>query len=238
MRFVGVPLVLALVVTGVLAASGTVHNAELAAAGESTASAELLRSQQFPLPYSGSAGQVVTVAASASGATTATLIAWARDGAKWRAVIGPVDANVGSAGIGAASESVARTPAGVFSLTEAFGNLPNNGTRLPYFQTDSTDWWVSDTDSRAYNTHYRCKRGACPFNEKIGENLQAAGSDYNHAVVIDYNRDPVVKGAGSAFFLHVSSGKPTSGCVSVDADQLDAVMRWLDPGQHPEIVIG
>jgi L,D-peptidoglycan transpeptidase YkuD (ErfK/YbiS/YcfS/YnhG family) len=61
---------------------------------------------------------------------------------------------------------------------------------------------------------------------------------YAHAVVINYNMNPVVKGAGSGFFLHVSDGLPTEGCVAIPADDLNVVMRWLDPAQHPVISIG
>jgi L,D-peptidoglycan transpeptidase YkuD (ErfK/YbiS/YcfS/YnhG family) len=194
--------------------------------------------QQLPLPYSGSAGQVITVVAASKTSTTATLTAWTRQGTGWHADIGPITANIGSAGVGAASETTSRTPAGVHGLTEAFGIAGNNGTKLPYFQVDDSDWWVSDAASPAYNTHVRCAPGACTFNEKAGERLAAAGSVYNHAVVINYNRGPVTPGAGSAFFLHVSNGRPTAGCVSVPAAQLDAIMRWLDPAQRPVINIG
>ena len=76
-------------------------------------------------------------------------------------LLGPlaVDPSLKSAGIGKASESTTRTPAGVFGLTEAFGILPDNGTRLPYRQVDTSDWWVSDVGSAAYNTHFRCAPG-------------------------------------------------------------------------------
>jgi L,D-peptidoglycan transpeptidase YkuD (ErfK/YbiS/YcfS/YnhG family) len=199
---------------------------------------DLRTAQQLPLPYQGPAGQVITVVGASSGTTTAQLTAWTRTGNGWTRSIGPLTANVGRAGIGKAAEGVARTPAGVFGLTEAFGILPNNGTRLPYRRVDTSDWWVSDVNSPAYNTHYRCAPGTCPFNESAGENLGRAGAVYNHAVVIDYNRNPVTPGAGSAFFLHISNGQPTAGCVSVPAASLDAIMRWLDPAQHPVINIG
>jgi L,D-peptidoglycan transpeptidase YkuD (ErfK/YbiS/YcfS/YnhG family) len=194
--------------------------------------------QQLPLPYSGSAGQVITVVGASSASTTAQLTAWTRNGTGWTRAIGPITANVGSAGIGKASESTTRTPAGVFGLTEAFGILADNGTRLPYRQVDTSDWWVSDVNSAAYNTYYRCAPGTCPFNESAGENLGKAGTAYNHAVVINYNRNPVTPGAGSAFFLHVSTGRATAGCVAVPTASLDAIMRWLDPTQHPVIDIG
>ncbi|TCO46745.1 L,D-transpeptidase family protein [Actinocrispum wychmicini] len=190
------------------------------------------------LSYDGPAQQIVAVTAVKSTDTTATLAVWQRGGPNWwQRVYGPMTAYVGSQGIGQASETTSRTPTGTFGLTESFGIQANNGTRLPFVQVDDQDWWVSDSGSPTYNTRQRCAVGTCPFNEAAGERLQAAGTAYNHAVVIDYNRDPVVSGAGSAFFLHVSTGKPTSGCVSIPADKLDDVMRWLDPAKHPVIMI-
>ena len=60
---------------------------------------------------------------------------------------------------------------------------------------------------------------------------------YDLAVVIDYNRAGV-RGAGSAFFLHISNGAPTAGCVAIDRGSLTAIMRWLTPGARPLIAIG
>jgi L,D-peptidoglycan transpeptidase YkuD (ErfK/YbiS/YcfS/YnhG family) len=57
-------------------------------------------------------------------------------------------------------------------------------------------------------------------------------------VVIDYNRFPVRAGAGSAFFLHVTDGSATAGCVAVPQDTLVTLMRWLTPAAHPRILIG
>ena len=57
-------------------------------------------------------------------------------------------------------------------------------------------------------------------------------------MVIDYNRWPAVSGAGSAFFLHVTNGAPTAGCVAIDRGSLTAIMRWLTPGARPLISIG
>jgi L,D-peptidoglycan transpeptidase YkuD (ErfK/YbiS/YcfS/YnhG family) len=194
----------------------------------------------LPVPYHGGARQVITVVASSPTATTATFTAWQRTGLlwdQWTPVRGPITANVGSDGIGQASETTSKTPAGVWTLTEAFGRQANDGTRLPYRQVGNSDWWVSDTKSPLYNTYYHCEPGACPFNEAAGEDLGKAGPVYDHAVVIDYNRSPAVPGAGSAFFLHISAGKPTAGCVSIPADDLKAVMSWLDPSQNPVIDI-
>lgn len=196
-----------------------------------------LAQPRAPLSYNGDATQVVTVEAGGAAATTADLTAWQRTPSGWRQAVGPVSAYVGAGGIGQASEQSGKTPEGAWSLTEAFGRRPHNGTRLPYRQVGTSDWWVSDTHSPLYNSYAHCDPGTCPFDESAGENLGLAGPVYDHAVVIDYNRHPVKPGAGSAFFLHISAGKPTGGCVAIPAGALDKLMAWLDPAQHPVIVI-
>jgi L,D-peptidoglycan transpeptidase YkuD (ErfK/YbiS/YcfS/YnhG family) len=192
----------------------------------------------LPLGVTPPGDQVITVVAPSAGSSTATVTAWQRGPGGWSAVLGPVPARVGSAGVGAASESSTRTPAGTFSLTTAFGRAANPGTALPYRVLDRSDWWVSDVGSPLYNTAARCAPGSCPFDERAGENLYAAGAVYDNAVVIDYNRAPVVRGAGSAFFLHITNGGATAGCVAVDRVVLQQLMRWLDPRAAPVISIG
>jgi L,D-peptidoglycan transpeptidase YkuD (ErfK/YbiS/YcfS/YnhG family) len=185
----------------------------------------------------GASTQVVTVIAPSSRSTSATLTAWELRPGGWTAVLGPLGARVGSAGVGQAAESSTRTPAGTFTLTEAFGRAGNPGTALPYRKVDGDDWWVSDVTSPLYNRYARCAPLTCPFDESVSENLAAAGHVYDQAVVIDYNRGGT-PGAGSGFFLHVSNGAPTAGCVAIEAGSLKTLMRWLDPDARPLISIG
>jgi L,D-peptidoglycan transpeptidase YkuD (ErfK/YbiS/YcfS/YnhG family) len=185
----------------------------------------------------GSSDQVVTVVAASARATSAQLTAWQRGPTGWTAVLGPVTARIGSAGVGRASESSTRTPAGVFPLTEAFGRAGNPGTALPYRAVDGDDWWISDVTSPRYNRYAQCVPGTCDFNERVSENLAAAGAVYDYAAVIDYNRGGT-PGAGSAFFLHVANGGATAGCVAIDAPSLVALLRWLSPASRPVIAIG
>ena len=184
-----------------------------------------------PSPAPATTSQLITVAAATSSATTATLTAWQRgsDGT-WRLAIGPVSARVGDAGIGQASESSGRTPAATMALTQAFGRQPNPGTRLRYFKTDPLDWWDENPSSPTYNLHVR--QSGSPGG--ASENLYYSGSVYDYAVNMDYNTARV-PGAGSAFFLHVTNGQPTAGCVAVDRSVMIALLRWLDPAQHPYI---
>jgi L,D-peptidoglycan transpeptidase YkuD (ErfK/YbiS/YcfS/YnhG family) len=197
--------------------------------------------QALPLAYTtGSATRVITVVAPSTGSTTATLQAWSlAPGGGWLRYGGAVLAHVGTQGLTTApSESRSATPIGSFGLTQAFGSQADPGTPLPYFRTDGADWWVSDVNSPLYNQHARCWPGSCSFNTAVSENLYQAGYVYSYAVVIDYNRFPVRAGAGSAFFLHVTDGGPTAGCVSVPAANLVSLMRWLSPNAHPRILIG
>jgi L,D-peptidoglycan transpeptidase YkuD (ErfK/YbiS/YcfS/YnhG family) len=185
----------------------------------------------------GSSTQVVTVVAASSASTTAKLTAWERGPNGWTPVLGPITARVGSAGVGHASETSTRTPAGTFTLTEAFGRAGDPGTALAYRMVDGDDWWVSDVTSPLYNRYAQCAPSTCPFNESVSENLYATGAVYDQAVVIDYNRGGT-PGAGSGFFLHVANGAPTAGCVAIAAGSLVTLMRWLDPSARPLISIG
>lgn len=216
-----------------------VAGAVVLVAGGGIASADAVFSgEELPLPYDGDADQVVTVVAEDAEATTATVTAWDRTDDGWEVAVGPVDGFVGEDGIGQASEQVAKTPEGVWALTEAFGNKKPIDSQIPYRQIDDWDWWVSDVDSEHYNTYQRCEPGTCPFNEESGENLGKVGEAYDRSVVIDYNRNPPVPGNGSAFFMHVSTGNPTAGCVSMPAAELDEVLTWLNPDAKPVVNIG
>jgi len=179
--------------------------------------------------------QVITVEVATARSVVGIVRAWQlmADG-QYEQVMGPIRAYVGRNGVGRVHEGSGRTPAGVFTLTRAFGSAPNNGTRLPYLRTGPDDWWDEDPASASYNRLVISR--VSPGGHS--ENLYYAGAAYAHAVVINYNTNPVIKGAGSAMFLHVSYGAPTSGCVAVSARSLNAFMRWLDPAQHPVISIG
>jgi L,D-peptidoglycan transpeptidase YkuD (ErfK/YbiS/YcfS/YnhG family) len=193
----------------------------------------------LPLAYStGSATRVITVVAPSTSSTVATLQAYEKSGSGWRTHGSAVTAHVGSAGLSShTNEGLSATPIGSFTLTEAFGRNSNPGTSLPYRQTTPADWWISQSGP-LYNTLQHCS-GGCAFTQgDPNEHLYNITPYYNYAVVIDYNRAPVTQGAGSAFFLHVTDGAPTAGCVAIPQDTLTALMQWLTPSAHPRILIG
>ncbi len=198
----------------------------------------------LPLHYStGSATRVITVVARSHGSTTAKLQAWTKaSGGGWRKYGSTVTAHVGSQGLTSySSESKSATPIGTFTLTQAFGRYRDPGTTLPYFTTRTSDWWISQA-GRLYNTHQRCS-SHCGFTRgSPNEHLYYETPYYNYAVVIDANTrnapGGVRAGRGSAFFLHVTDGGPTAGCISISQSKLVSLMRWLRPSTHPRILIG
>ncbi|MGB7103647.1 MAG: L,D-transpeptidase family protein [Acidimicrobiales bacterium] len=189
----------------------------------------------FPSDSASMPGQVITVEALTAFSQTAVLRTWRlQSDGRYKQVVGPFVAFVGVNGVRPTREGLGRTPVGVFTLTQAFGNEPNNGTKLPYLLVRPEDWWDENPLSAQYNR--LVVSSVSPGGNS--ENLYYAGVAYAHAVVINYNTDPVVKGAGSGFFLHVSFGAPTEGCVAIPEGDLDRVMRWLNPSLHPVISIG
>jgi L,D-peptidoglycan transpeptidase YkuD (ErfK/YbiS/YcfS/YnhG family) len=206
----------------------------LAAASAILAVTALPAAQAAPPP---DPAQVITVSVQSSASTTGVLEAWERRGERFTRVRGPVPVYVGEEGVGLASERRSRTPRGVFALTEAFGRAADPGTALPYTRVGLSHWWVSDVRSPHYNTMRVCRPGgSCGFRQSRSEQLGDIDA-YKYAIVIDYNSDPVIPGRGSAFFLHVSEGRPTQGCISMSASDMKWLLRWLEPTEEPTISI-
>lgn len=60
---------------------------------------------------------------------------------------------------------------------------------------------------------------------------------YELALVIRHNDAPVVRGAGSAHFVHDSDlGRPTTGCTGLKQAELLRLVNWLDPKSEPVLL--
>ncbi|MFI0980446.1 hypothetical protein ACH4SP_26005 [Streptomyces sp. NPDC021093] len=115
-----------------------------------------------------------------------------------------------------------RSPAGVFTLSDAGGVLPDPGAALPYTRSSS----FAAPRSWA-KTHWH---------------------DFDYVIAIDYNR---VKGtppndptrprgqrAGGGIWLHMDHGSGTSACVSVPKAAMEILLRSVDPARGPVVVMG
>lgn len=180
-----------------------------------------------------SAQQWIVVGVPAANATTGTLTAFQRVGQDWKVVLGPTPAKVGELGVGAPADGVYRTPEGTFGFDQAFGRQPNPGTKMPYFQATTQDWWDEDGKSPTYNTHVR----SADQPSGIAENLYDSGPVYDYAVNITSNPQRI-PGKVAGIFLHVTDGNPTWGCVAIGREEMKSILNWLDPAANPQITIG
>ena len=188
----------------------------------------------------GSSTQLITVVASTRRSTQGALRLWTRRAGCWQQVAGPWTAWLGGNGTSPAKrEGDRRTPTGIFGfLRTMYGVAANPGVHFAYRRLVCGDWWVEDPASPYYNRfrHVRC--GSSPTFRTTSEDMSRSPTAYRHLAVIAYNTSPVVPGRGSGIFLHVSSGRPTLGCVSLPLPRLVATLRWLRPAAKPLIAIG
>jgi L,D-peptidoglycan transpeptidase YkuD (ErfK/YbiS/YcfS/YnhG family) len=193
------------------------------------------------LASTGGAQQVIIVDAPDATSTTATLTAYENDRGGWYEAFGPMPAVDGANGwLPAASRTDGdnTTPEGLYAIGPTmYGTDADPGTQFPYHQLVCGDWWDEDPTSPTYNTFQHVACGTTPPFAGNSEALWTEGNAYPSMAVIDFNTPP--SGAfGSGIFLHVNTGAPTQGCVSLPLPDLDAVLRWLSPALHPVVVMG
>ena len=155
----------------------------------------------------------------------------------WRLVFPTFDGSIGEKGfaaIGEKREGDGKTPSGIFPLGIAFGYDPSVATKMPYRQATDDDFWVDDVNSENYNKWVKGKPNAASW-----EKMKRDDDQYKYGVVIEYNMHPIVKGKGSAIFLHVwKRGESTLGCVSMSEEMILKILGWLDPAKKPLIIMG
>ena len=193
-----------------------------------------------PSVVAASAGprQRITVMASSYGTSYATVRVYQLSGSsntKWVQVMGPWTARVGYNGVakpGAKREGDGKTPSGTYGFSFFYGVDANPGVHFSYRHAYTYDYWDDDSSSPRYNEWVDTRTQSPGRAPEPLHNVPA----YNYAAVIAYNtaRTP---GLGSAIFLHVGTGGPTAGCVSLPTADLLKILRWLNPNDHPTITI-
>lgn len=186
------------------------------------------------------AAQLVTVESAGWSSTTARVSLWDRQEGCWEQRGGPWPALIGRNGFSDHHrEGDGTTPAGIYAIGRTvYGNAPNPGVHTAYHRLVCGDWWDEDPRSPSYNTfqHFPC--GQRPPFAVGSEALWTETEAYASFAVVEYNMHPVVPYAGSAIFVHASTGQPTEGCVSLSLSDLDYLLRALDWHKAPMIVMG
>jgi len=127
------------------------------------------------------------------------------------------------------------SPVGSFRIIQAFyradrGRRPR--TLLPLHTIRRTDGWCDDPRDRRYNQLVPLPCAASH------EEMWRSDHVYDVVLDIDWNRGPIVRGRGSAIFLHLARPgfEPTAGCVAVDGRVIRRLLGYLGPRTRIEIV--
>jgi D-alanyl-D-alanine dipeptidase len=136
-------------------------------------------------------------------------------------------------------EGDGRSPAGVFSLSSAFGYASRGQTgtvRLPYVEATATLECVDDPQSAHYNKVLD-RAGVKNPDWKSSERMRRDDDQYRWGVVVDHNAKGEA-GCGSCIFLHIwdAPGKGTAGCTAMESARMEETLRWLDAGKRPVLV--
>jgi D-alanyl-D-alanine dipeptidase len=136
-------------------------------------------------------------------------------------------------------EGDGRSPAGVFTVGQAFGFAPTDSmswVRLPYMRLRQSTECVDDTSSMHYNTVLD-RNAVRRVDWRSSERMREIPL-YRLGVIIDYNASPPTPPRGSCIFFHVWAGprSTTAGCTAMAAPDLRRLMTWLDPLARPAVV--
>ncbi len=188
-------------------------------------------------PRIGESGQLIFATNRDSSSVLVTIHALERNNGVWRPVFPAFAGSIGGKGFAAVNdkrEGDGKSPSGIFPLGIAFGYDPSAGTKMPYRQATDDDFWVDDVNSENYNQWVKGEPGAASR-----ERMKRDDEQYKYGVVIEYNMHPIVKGKGSAIFLHVwKGGESTLGCVAMSEEMILEILGWLDPAKKPLIIMG
>jgi L,D-peptidoglycan transpeptidase YkuD (ErfK/YbiS/YcfS/YnhG family) len=106
------------------------------------------------------------------------------------------------------------TPRGKFKLIKIYyrsDRVKKINSTLKKIKIKKNIGWCDDVSSKYYNKQIK-------INKKIShEKLYRKDSLYDILVVLNYNLNPVIRGKGSAIFLHVAKKnyKKTQGCIAL-----------------------
>ena len=111
------------------------------------------------------------------------------------------------------------TPKGKFKLIKIYyrsDRIKKINSTLKKIKIKKNMGWCNDVSSNYYNKQIK-------INKKIShESLHRKDNVYDIIVVLNYNLNPIIKGKGSAIFLHVAKKNynKTQGCIALKKNEL------------------
>ena len=159
----------------------------------------------------------------------------------WAKVFPAYKVNLGVKGMASVDQKMEgdlKTPSGFYPIPFVFGYKKDIETKMDFVVVSKNHVWVCDTASVDYNKLVIDKEGKYKNNLK-NEKLFRPDILNKYAIAIGYNMSPIVKGKGSAIFMHVerSTNHKTAGCISMPENNIKDLIKWLDPQRKPYVFI-
>lgn len=115
------------------------------------------------------------------------------------------------------------TPSGCFEIRKVFYRADRIEKPVSIFETmalTKNAGWSDDSTKPDYNKHI-----TLPYNGSH-EDLWREDDIYDIIIVLGYNDEPVVKGKGSAVFMHITREgySPTAGCIALSINDLKEIL--------------
>ncbi|WP_156931895.1 L,D-transpeptidase family protein [Bacillus sp. J37] len=181
--------------------------------------------------------QMLVVTASSNKSYKAEAVLYEKNGDEWEKTL-TSPAVLGKLGVSLSKkEGDKKSPVGLYAIGHGFGVNRPADTKVPFKVTSNQDYWIDDTTSSDYNKWV--KYSGDP-NKKWKSFERMTNSLYKYGLVVEYNTNPVVKGKGSAIFIHVwrNQTSPTLGCIALPESNVLTLLKEIDPKRNPAIVIG
>lgn len=197
--------------------------------------------------------QILVVRSAEWKSNTAKLVYYEKRNSKFVKVSDTIPVNLGFSGLGWGSgliefdnvngplkhERDLRAPAGIFSLSYAFGYLPKDSLlwlNYPYIQVTRKIECVDDSFSTHYNTLVDVD--TLEKTWKTSEIMQRRDILYKYGISVDHNSNPRMPAGGSCIFIHIwrGFGKPTEGCTSLSEIETIKLLKWIDIKKNPILI--
>ena len=128
-----------------------------------------------------------------------------------------------------------KTPKGVFKFKKVLyrkDRISGLETKLKLIPIKQNMGWCDDINSKFYNKLIRF-----PF-KKNAERLFRKDNIYNIIIVIDFNMSPIIKGKGSAIFIHLATKnyKPTQGCIALNIKDIRLLLKKISKKDKIKII--
>ena len=159
-----------------------------------------------------------------------------RNGLAWGRGLHPID----SALLPIKTEGDGKSPAGVFTLSSAFGYAASKkmkGLKIHYMEITAMRECIDDIKSEYYNQLIN-NNEVDKVDWQSSEKMYFADIYYEQGVIVDQNIDPIIKGAGSCIFLHNWSvpDETSAGCTEMEPANMKEIIYWLDSSANPILI--